>query len=171
MDGNDSDDSNNADVPSSTDNDEFYDAPLWSDNGMQTYADQRIAMLEQQLAESQRLVQQMQRQLILARPVTATNNATRVSPHIRSLAISRRIPRVLYAMGPQQLYTLFTWWWLSARSMKKRVAQWWTRRAANRGVLYWLVALLITREGIATLFGEVIMRALINAVHLRGIMA
>ncbi|RKP28134.1 CRAL-TRIO domain-containing protein [Syncephalis pseudoplumigaleata] len=148
--------------------DAFYDAPLWSDTAMQTYADHRIALLEEQLAESQRLVRHMQRQLTQTRQ--AIGHRTSAS-RTRSMAIIyRRMPTVLYALGPQQLYALFTWWWLSARSMKKRLAQWWTRRAANRGVLYWLVALLITREGVATLFGEVLMRTLVNAVHLRGIM-
>ncbi|KAI9598407.1 CRAL-TRIO domain-containing protein [Syncephalis fuscata] len=152
-------DNNTTNAPTN-DEDTFYDAPLWPDTEMQAYADERIATLERQLAQSQKLVKSMEQQLTLTR-----------TPKTKSLAIYKRVPKLLYAMGPRQIRAAFAWWLLSARGAKQFAAQWWTRRATNRGFLYWLVALLITREGIAALFGEVMMRVLTDTVHLRGLIA
>ncbi|RKP06915.1 CRAL-TRIO domain-containing protein [Thamnocephalis sphaerospora] len=139
--------------------DEFHDAPLWSDGSMQKYADARIAELERQLADTQAMLRRMESQLAVARTPPKT------------VAIYRKLPTLLYRMGPRQLGSLFSWWWLSMRAMRKRTNTWWTQRTSNRSYLYWLVALLVTRESVATLFGEMMMRGLMDAVHLRGMIA
>jgi hypothetical protein len=143
--------------------DVFYDAPLWHQESMQKYLDDRIAELERRLADAQALLRHTEQQLALVRvtpkPITVYRE------------FYRELPKVLYRMGPRQLGSAFAWWRLSLSDIRRRIGQWLASRTSRRGYLYWLIALLITRESISRIFSEVLMRTVLEAVHLRNMVA